>query len=220
MDNLLTFPDPDLGPILSKVKTAADNIRVPFRITEANSATRGGVDGVSNVYGSALWALDNIFTIALGGASGLHFHGGARATYSSFNFGSENVTDIRPLYYALLFSKMMGEGTLLSSTIDSGGFNLSVYAIKTVSGFSVMFVNKENQSFKVALQLPASVSRATVQQLTGPGLSSTTGIKIQNAEISVTFGLGAMDAAYSAPVSGQSASVYVPARTAILVKAS
>ena len=116
---------------------------------------------------------------------------------------------------------MMGEGTLLSSTIDSGGFNLTVYAIKTASGFSILLVNKvENQSFRVALQLPASVSRATVQQLTGPGLSSTTGIAIQNAQISLSFGLGAMDAAYSAPVSGQSGSVYVPALTAILVKAS
>ena len=219
--SLLTLPDALLGRILPQVKTAASTINVPFRITETNSVTLGGVDGVSNVYGSALWALDNIFTMALGGASGVHFHGGDAAKYSPFNFGSERVTDIRPLYYALLFSKMMGEGTLLSSTIDSGGFNLTVYAIKTASGFSILLVNKvENQSFRVALQLPASVSRATVQQLTGPGLSSTTGIAIQNAQISLSFGLGAMDAAYSAPVSGQSGSVYVPALTAILVKAS
>lgn len=219
--NLLTLPDALLGRILPQVKTAASSINVPFRITETNSVTSGGVDGVSNVYGSALWALDNIFTMALGGASGVHFHGGDTAKYSPFNFGSERVTDIRPLYYALLFSKMMGEGTLLNSTIDSGGFNLSVYAIKTASGFSVMLVNKvENQSFKITLQLPASVSRATVLQLTGPGLSSKTGIAIQNAQISLTFGLGAMDAAYSAPVFGQSVTVYVPALAAVLVKAS
>ena len=221
MAMLLVTPDPKLGPLLTAVKGAADRLGAPFRITETNSATNGGVAGVSDVYGSALWSLDNIFTTALGGASGVHFHGGSAAKYSPFNFGSEKVTEIKPLYYGLLFSKMMGQGTLLSSTVDAGGLNLSVYAIKTSSGVSVLFVNKEvSQSFKVALQLPASASAATAIQLTAPGLTSTMGIEIQGASISLSSGLGAMAPAYTLPVSSSGTTVYVPALAAVLVKAS
>ena len=170
MAMMLTTPDPKLGPLLTTLKGAADRSGVPFRITETNSATLGGVAYVSDVYGSALWALDNIFIMALGGASGVHFHGGDRAAYSPFNFGSETVTAIKPLYYGLLFSKMVGQGTLLGTTINAGGLNLSVYAIKTGSGFSILLVNKEaSQSFKVALNLPGSVSTVTAIQLTAPG---------------------------------------------------
>ena len=221
MAMMLTTPDPKLGPLLTAVKGAADRLGAPFRITETNSATNGGVAGVSDVYGSALWALDNIFTTALGGASGVHFHGGSAAKYSPFNFGSEMVTEIKPLYYGLLFSKMVGQGTLLASTIDAGGLNLSVYAIKTGSGVSILLVNKEtSQSFKVSLKLPGSVSAVTAIQFTAPGLTSTLGIEIQSASISLTSGLGTMAAPYTLLPLPQSTSVYVPALTAILVKAS
>ena len=221
-DPVLTAGAPGVEPArLPTLKSAALAAGVPFRITEANSATNGGAAGVSDVYASALWALDFMFTVALGGARGVHFHGGDTAKYSPFNFGSEKVTEIKPLYYALLFFSKLGQGALLRSTVDSGGLNLSVYAIKTSSGVSVLFVNKEvSQSFKVALQLPASASAVTAIQLAGPGLTSTMGIEIQGASISLSTGLGTMAPAYTLPVSSSGATVYVPALTAVLVKAS
>ena len=214
----LLASDPKLDALLVAVKGAAGSISTPFRITETNSATGGGVVSVSNVYGAALWALDLIFTAAKGGASGVHFHGGAAANYTPFTFTSALLSEIRPLFYALTFSRKMGQGAVLDASINAGGMNISVYAIKTGAGFSVMFVNTEvNQSFKVDLTLPVQATSATAIQMTGPGLTSTTGIQIQGATISVTTGLGAMDADYSIPVSGQIASVYVPALSAILV---
>ncbi len=221
MDALLTTPDPKLQPLLVTVKSAADGLGAPFRITETNSATGGGQAGVSDVYGSALWALDHMFLVAKGGASGLHFHSGGQSNYTPFTTPGSQLTDIRPEFYAMVFFKMAGQGSVVEASFNAASGNISIYSIKTSSGMSVMFVNKEvSQSFKVALQLPVSVSRATVLQLTGPGLTSTMGITIQNAAISVTTGLGTMDAAYSAPVSGQNATVYVPALSAVLVKAS
>ncbi len=216
----LLAADTKLAPLLSTVKSAADGIRTPFRITETNSITGGGVDSVSNVYGSALWALDHMFTVAKGGASGIHFHGGAAANYTPFTFGSSQLTEIRPLFYALSFFKMAGEGAVVDASISAGGKNISAYAIRTGSGMSVMFVNKEvSDSFKVSLQFPGPATSATAIQLTGPGPTSKTGIYIQGAQISMMTGLGAQDAAYSIPVAGQMASVYVPALTAILVTA-
>lgn len=220
MAALLT-PDPKLAPLLAAVKGAADRIGTPFRITETNSATGGGILDVSDAYGSALWALDFIFTAAKGGASGVHFHGGEGETngyYTPFTFPRSTLSEIRPLFYALTFSKKVGQGSVVDASINAGGKSISVYAIRTGAGTSVMFVNKEvNESFKVDLKLPAQATSATAIQMTGPGLLSKSGIQIQGATISVVTGLGPMDADYSIPVSGQNASVYVPALTAVLV---
>jgi len=231
--NLLTFPDPALGGILSKVKTAADNIGVPFRITEANSATGGGVDGVSNVFGSALWALNNIFAVALGGASGLHFHFGGLASYSAFNFVSADPTRINPLYYAFLFSSMAGAGSLLQTTITPAQQSLFAYTIDTGAGKSVMFVNKESRSFKVDLKLPGPATTITAIYLDvnlqaaikeagwdGDPLTARSATRIQNGEVKLGPGFVGMESPYIVESRDDKATVYVPPKTAVLVKAS
>ena len=217
---LLSAPDTTLVTKLATVKGAADKAGVPYRLTETSSVTSGGAVGVSDVYGSALWALDHLLTSAVAGASGVHFHGGSAANYTPFTFGSDQVTAVRPEYYGLLFFTMMGQGKVLASTINAGGLNISAYSIKTSAGISTLFINKEaSQSFRVALQYPGSFSKITAIHLTAPGLSSTTGIQIQGAAISLDFGLGAMNAPYDL-YGGQQTNVNVPAMTAVLVKAS
>ena len=84
-----------------------------------------------------------------------------------------------------------------------------------------MFVNKEpGTSFAVTLQLPSPASRIQSTYLTGPGLTSKTGISIQNASISLSAGLGSMSPKYDIAANGSSAIVYVPALTAVLVETS
>ena len=224
---LLTFPTANtadgrkLADNLAIIKGAADTLGVKFRITEANSATSGGEPDVSDVYASALWSLDFMFRAAQGGASGVNFHGGDNPFYTPFSFTSSSLVDIRPLYYAMLFFTMMGSGPVLSSSIDASGQNISIYSIKTASGFSILFVNKEvSQSFDVSLQLPNSVSSATSVYLKGPGLSSKTGISIQDATVSVITGNLGPYTSWFVPVSGNIAKVNVPALTAVLVKVS
>jgi hypothetical protein len=231
--SLLTFPDPRLGLILSKVKTAADSLGVPFRITEANSAVQGGADGVSNVFGSALWALQNIFTVALGGASGLHFHFGGLAKYAPFNFASADPTQINPLYYGLLFSSMAGAGNLLQTTITPAQQGLFAYTIDTSAGKSVMFINIESRSFKVDLKLPAPAATITSIYLNvnlqaaikeagwdGDPLTARTATRIQNGEVKIGPGFVGMGTPYTVESRGDKATVYVPPKTAVLVKAS
>ena len=226
IDFLLVAPDPVLAvgsstepARLPTLKAAADKINVPFRITETNSAINGGIAGVSDVYASTLWSLDLMFTIAKGGAEGLNFHTGSTSNYTPLAFNNTSLIEIRPEFYGILFFHMAGQGKVLDATISAGSNNVSVYSIQTVSGYSVVFVNKESSNFNVALQLPSSVSRITSTYLTGPGLTSKTGINIQNATISVTNGLGAMDPKYDVLSAGQNANVYVPALTAVLVEA-
>ena len=71
MTNLQT----DLGIL----NAGAQQLGIPYRISECNSFFNGGAAGVSNSYASSLWVLDFLFNAAMGGATGVNMHGGGNA---------------------------------------------------------------------------------------------------------------------------------------------
>jgi hypothetical protein len=230
IESLLVTPDPvlttglppvDSEPKLPTLKAAADSSGIPFRLTETNSAVNGGQVGVSDTYAAALWCIDLMFTVAKGGGQGVNFTTGNRSAYSPLLFLSAQLIGVRPQYYGLLFFDMAGEGKVLDASINAGGKNISIYAIQTDAGLSIMFVNKDPfQAFEVNVQFPNPVSSISAVYLTGPGLTWTAGVKLQDATISASAGLGMMAPAYSIRSKGRSATVNIPAIAAVLVKAS
>ncbi len=226
IEALLVTPDPALTIGLGKrpamlpaLKAAADQLGVPLRFTESNSAVGGGRHGVSDSFASALWSLDFMFTIAKGGGSGVHFHTGRSAAYTPLEFDRSKLVKIRPEYYGLLFFKMIGEGRLLHTQMDAGGANLSIYCVQTQAGISTVLVNKDPQrSFELTLKLPTIVAQARAIALTAPDLSAKTGVQIQGESISVADGLARREPEFSLQTSGQSLSAYVPAGSALLIK--
>ena len=47
---------------------------LPFRLTELNSVTCGGVEGVSDTFATALWAPDALFELLRAGVDGVNVH--------------------------------------------------------------------------------------------------------------------------------------------------
>lgn len=236
-DPILTTGIPGFDPVakLPTLKAAADRSNIPFRITETNSGVNGGVPDVSDTYASALWCIDLMFTVAKGGGQGVNFHAGGGAAYTPLRFNGsllDATKGIQPEYYGLRFFAMAGRGSMLETTISASNQNISAYAIDTGAGKSVMFVNKSQLSFEIALQLPAPAATITatylyvdVNALTSPPVNGDTlpakiGIRIQNGMIGVSTGLVGMAAPYTIRSNGSSATVNVPALTAVLVKAS
>ena len=78
--DLLLSPDPDLAQILTALKEAASTNQITrgYRMAEANSFYNGGAPGISDAFGTALWALEFCFTLAENGATGVNFHGGGK----------------------------------------------------------------------------------------------------------------------------------------------
>ena len=84
---------------------------VGFRVDEVNSIACGGEDGVSNTFGSALWAIDIMFEFARAGVDGINWQtpNGAAYSFLSFNISHQGahriyrIKTIAPLYYGLLF---------------------------------------------------------------------------------------------------------------------
>jgi hypothetical protein len=81
-----------------------------FVIGEGGSASCGGTPGVSDRFGSALWALDNLFNIASVNVKNWNFHGSINAAYTTIAYNSTDsvIPEVRPQYYGL---RMFAEAT-------------------------------------------------------------------------------------------------------------
>lgn len=75
--------DDEFDREVAALADAARSHRHGFWLTETNSYYRGGRDGVSNAFASALWGLDYTLSAAFNGATGVCFQGGPRRSIES-----------------------------------------------------------------------------------------------------------------------------------------
>lgn len=75
MERLLR-PDARLEQKIDTLTGAASRAGLEYRMTEANSCYRGGKAGMSDAFGSALWAIEFMLELAERGTVGVNFHGG------------------------------------------------------------------------------------------------------------------------------------------------
>jgi hypothetical protein len=228
---LVSYPDKELDGIATGTQAAAQAAGIAWRMDEGNSSDNTTLAGIADGFGSALWALDLLFTLAQNGATGMNFmttNGQAAGEYSPFAYldPGSGIYAVRPEFYALVLFGMAGEGSLYPAAFTGlGSLNVTAYAVKTASGLNLIIVNKDpTQNLSVAINLPQTVSSAELLELSqlssgasGPSLTATDGVTIQGASI----GLGgsfAPAASYGLSFSGAQVSCYVPALSAVLIK--
>eukprot|EP01037_Dinobryon_pediforme_P010619 gene10619-10689_t len=122
---------------LLQLSNTASKYKVPFRITEGNSVYGGGKPGVSDVFASALWALNFMWVVAESNGQGVNFHGGEpRFAYTPITM-ENGVVSARPEYYAMLaFRDGAVGGKIIPATIYNPRAydNCSVYACANPNG--------------------------------------------------------------------------------------
>jgi len=223
VDALLSYPDTTLQQQLSQLLTISQSSGVPFRVAETNSFYGGGASGVSNSYASALWMIDHVMTCALGGASGVNFHGGGGATgYTQYVATNSTVTALNPEFYGLKLLSLAGSGSLLTTTISANGLNVSAYAIQAAQGaINVVIVNKDStQNLNVSIALPTLLitpHSATLQVMQGPVLNAIANPTIQGASIGLD-GSFSPNQSYSLNVTANVVSATVPAASAVVIR--
>jgi len=125
---------------------------LPFRVGEGNSASCGGRDGVSNVFGTALWAFDTLLEVAAVGVSQWSFHGGPRASdrYTSVAFPglpNSTVPDVRPLFYGMLAATVATANSSSSWAAQVASTNplIKAHALRDAAGATtrVVLVHKD-----------------------------------------------------------------------------
>ena len=216
---LISYPDTNLQNDLVPLLAASQAAGVPFRMAETNSFYNGGAPNVSDSYASALWVIDHLFTIAQGGGVGVNLHGGGDSDgYTPIADNNGVVVEARPEYYGVLLCALAGQGALLGTTIDAGSLNTSAFTVQnSASQLSLIINNKdETQNLQFTATCPGSVQSATLQVLTGPSLSATSGVTIQGSPVNPD-GSFTPQSPYGLSVSGDTFTGYVPAASAALI---
>ena len=187
--DLLLQPDPALLTNLQLLSSAAATNGLPlgYRMGECNSFYNGGAPNVSDAYGTALWALDYMFSCALAQCRGVNFHGGGNGTgYTPIADSNGTVVSARPVFYAMAMFAQLAQGHAVPATVTLGqSVNFTAYGVARTDGASnVILVNKDPTLTVVArVSAGVSVSAMLPMSLTGQGLSSTTGLLLGNAAI-------------------------------------
>lgn len=160
--------------------------KLPVALAETNSASCGGMPGVSNAFAAALWGVDTLFSGAEDGYSGVNFHISYRADGSSYNAvdtyksanGSgpyENIPE--PLYYAMyLFAKTASGKHLLPVSTQTDA-NVRSYATSACAtcAVNVVVINKDlAASGRVRIHVPGGSGNAQLVLLRAPKLESRT----------------------------------------------
>jgi hypothetical protein len=171
-----------------QLAATARSHRLPIAMAETNSASCGGMPGVSNAFASALWGLDYAFTLARAGFVGVDFHtsyrpGGGSSynpvdTYarrdSTGQWRYRNVAE--PLYYALhLFARHASGALLLPDSVVTAR-NVRSYAVSACVAqcpVDVFVLNKDTSaSGPVRVHLTRRMGDATLLLLSAPSLGS------------------------------------------------
>jgi hypothetical protein len=186
--DLLLEPDPYLPGMLKSLNSAASRAGVPqgLRLAEVNSFYGGDDRNVTGAFGTALWAIDFLFTNAANGSSGVNFHGGGEGPgFMPLADDGTRVVEVRPEYYGIFLFAMAATGRLIPTQVASGTLALTAYAVEGLDGSMAIFlVNKDRtRTATVKVQLGASFMAAALTPLTGPSLDSPTGQLLQGSSI-------------------------------------
>ncbi|MRW88683.1 hypothetical protein GJ699_01645 [Duganella sp. FT80W] len=150
-----------------------------FWLTETNSYYRGGLDGVSNAFASALWGLDFSLSAAYHGATGLCFQGGPRrsiessleghrtggrdadgadmiaridavtANYSPIGGDLSTGFAARPLYYGLLAARLLAGNRFHVLKTADVAPGVRVYAAAGADGVRIVVINSSQTESRV-----------------------------------------------------------------------
>jgi hypothetical protein len=217
--SFLISPDSQLMTDLGILKAGAQQLGIPYRVSECNSFFNGGAAGVSNSYASSLWVLDFLFNVAMGGATGVNMHGGGNAPgYTPIADDSGAVIEARPEYYGLLLFALAGTGTLLETQLSAGSVDVTAYAVKTPSGgLNIVLVNKDTlQNLTLTIQANQPVKTASMQTMTGPSLAALSGVTIQGATMNKDGSFAPASPGTLTPAVGQT-TCFLPALSAALI---
>ena len=189
MQTILQHPNSTLDNLVTNIVGAANgNQALGARITECGSISGGGLLGVSNAFGTALWSLDFMLTVAENGGQGVNFHGGDKSPYSPINNNGTTITSVGPEFYAMkMFSLIPQGGSVIPATVTLSptNVNFTAYGVQGANGaISAVLDNKEvNDTVSVSVNLGSGVSRVGLITLAAPNLFDSTGFTLGGAAI-------------------------------------
>ena len=204
---------------------AAHHRGVPMRVDEMNAITCGGTRGISNTYGSALWALDTMFAMAQAGVDGVNVHTvpGTINEILGPTFAHGKLVDGRAPRVLWAADVRPGGPSGIAAAVarwhpPSG---VKVWAVRAPDhSIRVVVINKlRRRTMTIPVSWVLVTAPATLERLEGRSLSATSAVSLggQSFGTATTTGKLAPAQAISLAPSGGVYSVRVPAASAALL---
>lgn len=212
---------------------AAAKLNVPGVFDEGNSVVCEGEQGVSNVFASALWAIDDQLVMAREGAAGDYMHGtvvlcdGPKPLYMYYTpFCAPTEADAnagnviaQPEYYGMAFVHQLDTGAFANLS-NPAWADVRAYAVVNGSTMKVALDNVDdpasNGATALTLDLGATFTTATRENLTASGLTATSGITLGGQTVSPGGTLGAPSTT-ALPVNGSTLSLSIAPGSAAII---
>ena len=215
----------------------AKKLNLPAVFDEGNSVVCEGMPGVSDVYASALWEIDEQLDFAREGVSGDYMHGTVlqcdtgkplfmyytplcAPTAADANTGT---LAAQPEYYGLAAVHEIGTGSFLNVT-DPAWATVRAYAVKHADGTMTVVLDNVTDpattgATTLQLDLGATFTSGSRVNLTASALTAKTGITLGGQTVQSN---GTLPAPTATPVSvnGSTLTVSVPAGSAALITLS
>jgi hypothetical protein len=160
-----------------------------YRMTECNDYT-GGVDGASNAFAAALWALDYVHWHAAHHAIGLNFHNRRWIFTDTVYRDSAGNYQYNPKAYAIRAFDLGSDGNVVPLTMSNeSALNVTAYAVRGARELFVTIINKEHgagaREANVTIVAPGITERASGMALVAPNgdVGARTGVTLGGAEI-------------------------------------
>jgi hypothetical protein len=181
--------------ILTQLSAAAVASKIPLRLDETNNVSCRGQPGVSNVFASALWAVDYIARAMASGIAGLNFHDLIAEPLSYSPLVADGAGELasgalhaNPEWYALLLARRLLGDRPVQARVSGGARTLTAGAFLAPDGsvrlVLVDFAPSGARPLRVRLDLPRSFRAGPVLRLTGPGLRATSGVTFGGSAVS------------------------------------
>jgi len=153
---------------------------LPYRMTEANSCSHGGMEGVSDAYASALWVIDLFLQGAQAGFSGINIHGGGlKGVYSPIVGDPTIGYTARPITHGLRLANQFAGAQFATSKFNDNGCNGVAYAAHREDELLIAIVNKDEKAIKCSLNGDIGSRTKKVELLRAPRLDSKTRIELR-----------------------------------------
>lgn len=118
-------------------------------INDIKLTTGNGVDGLTNTFAAALWAIDIILEFTIMNGLEIDFNHEVREGNFQSILGPLPGLKPTPLYYGLIFATLMRDGTpkvVLPSTKGLISSKIKVFGLTTGEIFKIILLNKDTNT--------------------------------------------------------------------------
>lgn len=179
---------------LNRLAAISDASGTPLRMDETNNVACGGLPGVSNTFGAALWAVDYIVRAMRAGLAGINFHGLPSSCLGYAPLCAPTDHDLRdgtltaqPEWYALLLASRLSGTRVVAAGIRPAPRDVSVGAFLTPAGSVRVAIVDESppgaRPLTLSLRVPRRFAHGSVLRLTGRSPTATYGVALGGASV-------------------------------------